>query len=89
MTGAAAPSGLVLREWLALGLGSFGGGATLTMIHRAVTEKHGWVSEDEFINDWALCQICPGINLIAFTILIGKRIAGGTRADSIAVRIGS
>lgn len=63
--------------WLLLGLQSFGGGgATLTLIRRAVIERYHWLTEEEFTRDWALCQVCPGINLTAFTILVGRRIAG-------------
>ena len=64
-----------------LGLQSFGGGgAMLTLIRRTVIERYGWLTEEEFTRDWALCQVCPGINLTAFTILIGRRIAGGVGA---------
>ncbi len=67
--------------WFLLGLQSFGGGgAMLTLIRRAVIERYGWLTEEEFTQDWALCQVCPGINLTAFTILIGRRIAGGAGA---------
>ena len=38
--------------------------------------KYGWMNEDEFIKNWAICQLSPGINLIKFTILIGKRLRG-------------
>ena len=67
--------------WFLLGLQSFGGGgAMLTLIRRTVIEHYGWLTEEEFTRDWALCQVCPGINLTAFTILIGRRIAGGAGA---------
>lgn len=67
--------------WLSIGLQSFGGGATtFALIHRAVVEQHGWMQEGEFVRANALCQLTPGINLFALTILIGKRIAGGRGA---------
>ena len=70
-------SWFLLRVWLELGLQSFGGGtATLYLIQRAVVERHGWLSDAEFARDWAICQIAPGINLLALTILIGRRLAG-------------
>jgi len=70
-------SGLLLRVWLALSIQSFGGGgATLTLIRRAVIDRYGWVTEEEFARDWAICQVAPGINLTALAILIGRRIAG-------------
>lgn len=69
--------GRLLWVWLLLGGQSFGGGAaTLALIRRAVVERYRWVSEEEFTHDWALCQVAPGINLLALTILIGKRVAG-------------
>jgi len=65
------------RAWCALSLQSFGGGpATLTLIHRAMVEQSGWVSEGEFSRYWALVQVAPGINLLALTILIGRRVNG-------------
>lgn len=65
--------------WLSLGIQSFGGGSVvLAMIRRAAVEQYGWLTEAEFVRDWALIQIAPGINLIAFTILIGRRVAGKT-----------
>jgi chromate transporter len=68
---------LLLLVWLALSVQSFGGGvATLTLIRRNVVEQRRWISDEEFARDWALCQIAPGINLLALTILIGRRIAG-------------
>jgi chromate transporter len=65
--------------WAGIGLQSFGGGASTTLlIQRAFIEKYGWVSSDEFLRLWNLCQLTPGINLIAITILLGKKL-GGTR----------
>jgi len=67
----------LLRVWLSLGLQSFGGGAaTLALIRRAAVDTHGWVTEAEFARFWSLVQLAPGINLLALTILIGRRTAG-------------
>ena len=68
---------LILRVWFSLGLQSFGGGsATLALIRRAVVEQHGWITDAEFVRDWALCRVTPGINLLALTVLVGRRLAG-------------
>ncbi|MBC8103776.1 MAG: chromate transporter [Cytophagales bacterium] len=79
-TEAAAPPVSSLRFlgiWLLLGAQSFGGGSVvLAMIRRAAVEEYGWISETEFNRDWALIQLAPGINLIALTILIGRRVLG-------------
>ncbi|MEO7719226.1 MAG: chromate transporter [Capsulimonas sp.] len=67
----------ILRVWSLLGAQSFGGGsATLTLIRRAVVEEQGWVSAEEFARFWALVQLAPGINLLALTILIGRKTGG-------------
>jgi chromate transporter len=68
-------SALLLRVWLGLGVQSFGGGATtLYLIRRAVVDRYGWISDDEFTRVWAVCQVAPGINLLCLTILIGWRL---------------
>lgn len=77
MTEQALSSGKLLRVWLALSLQSFGGGAaTLTLIRRAAVEEQGWLSDAEFGRFWGLVQLAPGINLVALTILIGRKVAG-------------
>ena len=71
------PPSALFRVWLSLGLQSFGGGAaTLALIRRAAVDTHGWVTEAEFARFWSLVQLAPGINLLALTILIGRRTAG-------------
>jgi chromate transporter len=63
--------------WLLLGIQSFGGGSVvLAMIRRAAVEQYHWMTEAEFTREWALIQVAPGINLVAFIILIGRRVMG-------------
>lgn len=63
--------------WLAIGLRSFGGGpATLYLVRQQFVATTGWITPEEFTRMWALCQISPGINLFALTILIGRRLLG-------------
>ena len=70
-------AGETLRVWALLGAQSFGGGAaTLSLIRRAVVDEQGWVSAEEFTRFWALVQLAPGINLLALTILIGRKTGG-------------
>src|SRR5436305_1556777 len=69
----------LFRIWAGVGLQSFGGGASTTfLIQRAFIEKHKWLSMEEFTHLWNLCILTPGINLVALTVLIGKKL-GGTR----------
>ena len=63
--------------WLRIGFTSFGGGAiTQYLIQESFIYKHKWITAEEYANIIAMCQIAPGINIIAYTILIGKRLAG-------------
>jgi len=68
----------LLRIWAIIGLQSFGGGASTTfLIQRTFIEKYRYLTAEEFTHFWSLCIPTPGINLIAVTILIGKRLGGG------------
>lgn len=63
--------------WSGIGLQSFGGGAsTIFLIRRAFIEQHSWMTAEEFAHDWNLCLFTPGINLIAITVLIGRKLGG-------------
>ena len=63
--------------WLTLGAQSFGGGvATFALIRDAAVDRFEWVTEEEFLKDNSLSRITPGMNLLALTILLGKRAAG-------------
>ncbi|MCX6046004.1 MAG: chromate transporter [Chloroflexi bacterium] len=67
----------LLRAWFSIGTQSFGGGSsTLFLIRRIIVERNGWVSDDEVTKAWAICQIPPGINLLALTTLLGWRLRG-------------
>ena len=67
----------LFRIWASIGLQSFGGGASTTLlIQRAFIEKHTWLSMEEFAHLWNLCILTPGINLVALTVLIGKKLGG-------------
>jgi chromate transporter len=67
----------LFRIWASIGLQSFGGGASTTLlIQRAFIEKHKWLSMEEFTHLWNLCILTPGINLIALTVLIGRKLGG-------------
>lgn len=70
-------SWFLLRVWLLLSLQSFGGGpTTLVLLRHAVVHQHHWMTDEEFARDWAICQVCPGINLFCITILVGRHVAG-------------
>ena len=66
----------IFRIWLLIGLQSFGGGATTSLlIRREMVNKRGWFDQQAYSEMWALCNLAPGINLFAFAIIIGNRLA--------------
>src|SRR5712692_2225358 len=67
----------LFRIWASIGLQSFGGGASTTLlIQRAFIDKHKWLSIEELMHLWNLCILTPGINLVALTVLIGRKLGG-------------
>lgn len=76
----------LFRIWAGIGLQSFGGGASTNfLIQRTFIEKHKWLTMEEFAYFWNLCILTPGINLIAVTVLIGRKLGGvGGIAVSLA-----
>jgi chromate transporter len=65
------------KIFIAVGTESVGGGpSTLFLLRRYLVERHGLVSPREFNEAWALCQLSPGIHLVALAGLLGRRIAG-------------
>jgi chromate transporter len=68
---------LLFRIWATVGFQSFGGGSSAQfLIQRAFIEQHGWLTAEEYLHLWGLCILTPGINMIALTVLIGRKLSG-------------
>lgn len=75
---------MLFRLWAGVGLQSFGGGAsTLLLIQRTFTVDYAWITAEEMADFWNLCQLTPGINLLALTVLMGRKL-GGVRGIAIS-----
>ena len=71
----------LVRSFVAIGMQSFGGGATTLYLMRRITvEEQHWVTDEEYSQYWGMVQIAPGINLIGQAVLIGYRVARGRGA---------
>ncbi|MDB5898426.1 MAG: chromate transporter [Ramlibacter sp.] len=57
-----------------LALQGFGG--VLAVVQRELVEKKGWMTREEFIEEWAVAQIMPGPNVINLAIALGSRYFG-------------
>jgi chromate transporter len=57
-----------------LALQGFGG--VLAVIQRELVEKKRWMTNEEFVEDWAVAQIMPGPNAVNLCMMIGSRYFG-------------
>ena len=65
------------KIFIAVGTQSVGGGSsTLLLLRRFLVERGRLISERDFTEAWVLCQLSPGIHLVALAGLLGRRIAG-------------
>jgi chromate transporter len=67
----------LLVLWSRIGLQSFGGGqSVLLYAYEALVVRRSWYTAEDWSQDWGLCQLAPGVNLISFAGLIGFRLSG-------------
>jgi chromate transporter len=57
-----------------LALQGFGG--VLAVVQRELVERKKWLTQEEFIEDWAVAQIMPGPNVVNLSLMIGGRHFG-------------
>ena len=57
-----------------LALQGFGG--VLAIAQRELVEKKQWLTQEEFLEDWAVAQILPGPNVVNLSLMIGDRYFG-------------
>ncbi len=60
-----------------IGLFTFGGGyAMLPMLQKEVVEKHGWATEEDVLDFYAVGQCTPGVIAVNTATFIGCRLQG-------------
>ncbi|WP_157269999.1 chromate transporter [Azohydromonas aeria] len=59
-------------SWMALQ----GFGGVLAVVQRELVEKRGWLSNEAFIEDWAVAQVMPGPNVCNLALMFGDRHFG-------------
>lgn len=57
-----------------LALQGFGG--VLAIVQRELVEHKKWLTQEEFLEDWAVAQILPGPNVVNLSLMIGDRYFG-------------
>lgn len=58
----------------ALSLQGFGG--VVAVAQRELVERKGWLTNAEFVEDWAVAQVMPGANVVNLSMIIGARYFG-------------
>ncbi len=53
-----------------------GFGGVLVIIQREMVDKRRWMTQQQFVEDWAVSQILPGGNVINLSIIVGNRYFG-------------
>lgn len=67
------PSDLFISfTWLALQ----GFGGVLAVVQRELVERKRWLTQEEFLEEWAVAQIMPGPNVVNLSLIIGSRYFG-------------
>ena len=64
----------LFTAFTAIALQGFGG--VLAIVQRALVEKRGWLTNQEFMEDWSVAQIMPGANVVNLSITLGDRYFG-------------
>lgn len=57
-----------------LALQGFGG--VVAVVQREMVERKRWLTQEEFVEDWAVAQVMPGPNVVNLSLMIGARSFG-------------
>lgn len=65
--------------WSFFKVGTFtigGGYAMIPLMRRELVERHGWLTDDEFLDHIALSQAMPGVFAVNMASVTGRRLRG-------------
>lgn len=68
-----APQSLGTLFWAFSWLSLQGFGGVLAVVHRELVDKRRWLTEAEFLEDWAVAQVMPDPNVL-FVALVGWNV---------------
>jgi chromate transporter len=71
------PSPTLLQVFIAFSVISLSGfGGVLYWSRRMMVEERKWLTAEEFNEAYALCNFLPGPNIVNFSVVFGRQIAG-------------
>ncbi len=66
--------GKIIKAFLHLGATAYGGLAMVEPIRRRVVQEKRWLSQQEFLDGLALCQLVPGATVVQLATYVGFRL---------------
>ena len=66
--------GGITATFLYLGVTAYGGLAMVEPIRRRIVQEKGWLSQKEFLDGLALCQLVPGATVVQLATYVGFRL---------------
>lgn len=76
MKPAAAPRSPADLFWACSWIALQGFGGVLAVVQRELVERRGWLTPDQFVEDWAVAQTLPGPNVVNLALMLGDRHFG-------------
>lgn len=73
---ACAPASPAAMFWAFSLLALQGFGGVMAVIQREMVERRRWMTQEEFLQDWAAAQVFPGPNVVNLCIMFGERHFG-------------
>lgn len=70
------PSSLGALFWAFSALALQGFGGVVAIAQRELVDKKQWLSQAQFVEDWAVAQVLPGPNVVNLSLMIGDRYFG-------------
>ena len=67
---------LLFARFLKIGATAYGGPAIAAEIKKAAVKEYRWISEAEFLQGMAFCQMLPGATWVMLSTYIGYRLRG-------------
>jgi chromate transporter len=53
-----------------------GFGGVMAVVQRELVDRKRWLTQEEFVEDWAVAQIMPGPNVVNLSLMLGGRYFG-------------
>lgn len=66
--------GAIITAFLHLGVTAYGGLAMVEPIRQRIVKEKGWLSQKEFLDGLALCQMVPGATVVQLAAYVGYRL---------------